>query len=86
MGSDDFEIATIRQSISDDWRALASGELTGEQRKARREHLEMSVEALRNLVQRSRLAKKSAKLREIEEWDEKFIYKKIRGNGDGRRN
>ena len=75
MDSDDIEIETIRQAISEDWRALASGELTGEQRRARREHLEMNVDALRNLVQRSRLAKKAAKLRQIVDWDEKFSYK-----------
>jgi len=75
MDSDEFEIETIRQAISEDWRALASGELTAEQRRARCEHLEMNVDALRNLVQRSRLAKKAAKLRQIVDWDEKFSYK-----------
>ena len=75
MDSDDIEIETIRQAISEDWRALASDELTGEQRRVRREHLGMNVDALRNLVQRSRLAKKVAKLRQIVDWDEKFSYK-----------
>jgi hypothetical protein len=58
---DEFEIQTIRDAISEDWSALASGKLTAEQRKARREHLEMNICALLDLVERSRLAKQRAK-------------------------
>jgi hypothetical protein len=61
MHPDEFEVQTIRDAISEDWSALASGKLTAEQRKARREHLEMNISALLDLVERSRLAKQRAK-------------------------
>ena len=65
MSSDDFQLRTIREAISQDWMTLASNNISAEQRKAVREHLEMNVSALRDLVQRSRLAKQSAKLRGV---------------------
>jgi hypothetical protein len=68
MDSDEFEIQAIRASIDQDWSELASGKLTAEQRKARREHLEMNVDALRDLVQRSQLAKQRAKLQQKDDW------------------
>ena len=61
MHPDESELQKIREAISEDWNALASGKLTAEQRKARREHLEMNVCALIDLVERSRLAKQRAK-------------------------
>jgi hypothetical protein len=61
MHPDEFELQKIRDAISEDWSALASGKLTAEQRKARREHLEMNVCALLDLVEGSRLKKRRAK-------------------------
>jgi hypothetical protein len=60
MHPDEFEVQAIRDAISEDWSALASGKLTAEQRKARREHLDMNIRALLDLVERSRLAKQRA--------------------------
>lgn len=47
---DDFEIRLIREAISQDWSELASKNLTAEQRKAVRDHLDMNICALRDLV------------------------------------
>jgi hypothetical protein len=63
MRFDDFEIQTIREAISQDWSTLASKNLSAEQRRAVREHLEMNVSALRDLVERNRIAKQKARLR-----------------------
>ena len=62
MRFDDFEIKTIREAISQDWSTLASRNSSAEQRKAVREHLEMNVRALRDLVERNRIAKQKARL------------------------
>ena len=59
--SDDFEIRTIREAISQDWRTLALNNLTGEQRKAVRDHLDMNICALRDLIQGAALRERRRK-------------------------
>jgi hypothetical protein len=59
--SDDFEIRTIRDAISQDWRTLALNNLTGEQRKAVRDHLDMNICALRDLIQGAALPERRRK-------------------------
>jgi len=52
-GPHDFEIRMTREAISQDWSALASNNLTAEQRRALRDHLDMNISALRDLVHRT---------------------------------
>ena len=67
MQSDDFEIRTIRQAIAEDWSTLASNNLSAERRRAVREHLEINVSALRDFLERNRIEKQKAKLRQSAE-------------------
>ena len=53
--SHEWQIQTVREAISQDWIRLATKNLTPQQRKAVREHLEMNVAALRELIQRNHL-------------------------------
>lgn len=48
----DWEIGQLRKEISDDWATLASKTLPADKREAFREHLQMSVSALQELVTR----------------------------------
>ena len=52
----EWQIQTVREAISQDWIRLATKNLTPEQRKAVREHLEMNVAALRELIQRNQVS------------------------------
>jgi Na+/phosphate symporter len=51
----EWQIQTVREAISQDWIRLAQKNLTSEQRKAVREHLEMNVAALRELTQHNQV-------------------------------
>jgi len=53
--SHEWQIQMVREAISQDWIRLATKNLTSEQRKAVREHLEMNVAPLRDLTQRKQL-------------------------------
>jgi hypothetical protein len=50
----EWKIQNIRDAISEDWIRLAAKDLKPEERKAVREHLEMNVAALRDLIERNR--------------------------------
>jgi hypothetical protein len=63
LHSDDFEIHMIREAISQDWSNLASKNLSATQRKTVREHLEMNVNALCDLVERNQLARQKRSYR-----------------------
>jgi len=49
----DWKIALVREDIGRDWAQLASKDLNFEQRKAIREHLQMNIASLRQLVEQS---------------------------------
>lgn len=53
----EWKIQEVREAISQDWNQLASKNLTREQRRALREHLEMNLATLRHLIERNQLAK-----------------------------
>jgi DNA-binding GntR family transcriptional regulator len=53
--SQEWQIQTVREAISQDWISLATKNLTSEQRKAVREHLEMNVAALRELTKHNQV-------------------------------
>ncbi len=59
----EWEIRTLREAIAQDWARLAANNLTLEQRRALRDHLDMSITALREMVSRNRLASQTAKIR-----------------------
>jgi hypothetical protein len=58
----EWKINNIRESISLDWKNLATRNLTADQRKAIREHLNMCNSALKDLVERNRAASQKSKL------------------------
>jgi len=58
----DWEINSLRESIHLDWTTLASKDLTADQRKAFRQHLEICVSSLKDLVERNRFASQNIKL------------------------
>ena len=60
---DEGKIRSVREAISQDWSKLAEKNLTSGQRKAIREHLDIRVTELQNLVGRDRGAKLRNKLR-----------------------
>jgi hypothetical protein len=66
MNSDEerinWEIDTVRRAISIDWKHLATKNLTADQRKAIREHLNICNSTLKDLVERNRAASRKAKL------------------------
>ena len=62
-----WEISQVREAISCDWANLAVKELTSDQRRAIREHLEMNIAALRDLVTRDRLASRTARLQRVQD-------------------
>ena len=49
----DWKIALVREDIGRDWAELASKDLNFEQRKVIREHLQMNIASLRQLVEQS---------------------------------
>jgi len=49
---DEWKIASVRAAISEDWIRLAERNLTTDQRRAVREHLDMNIAKLRDLVGR----------------------------------
>jgi hypothetical protein len=51
-----WKINNVRESISLDWKNLATKNLTADQRKAIKEHLNICNSTLRDLVERSRSA------------------------------
>jgi hypothetical protein len=53
--SHEWQVQTVREAISQDWIRLATKNLTSEQRKAVRDHLEMNVAALRELTKHSQV-------------------------------
>jgi hypothetical protein len=57
-----WRIDNLRESISLDWKNLATKNLTADQRKAIREHLNICNSTLRDLVERSRSASQKSKL------------------------
>ena len=57
-----WKIDNVRESISPDWKNLATKNLTTDQRKAIREHLNICNSALKDLVERNRAASQKAKL------------------------
>jgi hypothetical protein len=57
-----WKIDNIRESISLDWKNLATRNLTADQRKAIREHLNICNSALKDLVDRNRSASQKSKL------------------------
>lgn len=52
---DEWKIQTIRKAISEDWILLSAKELTREERRAIRDHLELNTAALRDLIQQTHL-------------------------------
>ena len=60
---DEWKIRSVRDAISEDWSKLADKNLTPSQRKAVREHLDIHVTELRDLVGRNRDARLRNKLR-----------------------
>ena len=62
----DWEFLIVREAISRDWASLASNDLSAEQRRAVREHLTVHVTALRELVERHRLALQSMKANRLQ--------------------
>lgn len=63
----DWELRHIRDAIASDWNALASGKLGPNQRKSVRDHLDMNLEALRELKARTRATLRSEKTRRLRE-------------------
>ena len=57
-----WKINNVRESISLDWKNLATKNLTVDQRKAIREHLNICNSTLRDLVERNRAASQKSKL------------------------
>jgi hypothetical protein len=57
-----WKINNVRESISLDWKHLATKNLTADQRKAIREHLNICHSTLKDLVERSRSASQKSKL------------------------
>jgi hypothetical protein len=57
-----WKIDNVRESISLDWKNLATKNLTADQRSAIREHLNICNSTLRDLVERNRAASQKAKL------------------------
>jgi len=57
-----WKIDNVREAISLDWKHLATKNLTAEQRKAIREHLNICNSTLKDLVERNRAASRKAKL------------------------
>jgi hypothetical protein len=66
MSTDEQELAwkinRVREEIGLDWRNLATKNLTADQRKAIREHLNICASTLKDLVERSRFASQKLKL------------------------
>ena len=60
---DQGKIRSVRQAISQDWSKLAEKKLTPGQRKAIREHLDINLAQLQDLVGHNRDAKRRNKLR-----------------------
>ena len=50
----EWKIHSVREAISEDWSKLAAKDLTPSERKAIREHLDMNIAELRDLVRSSR--------------------------------
>jgi hypothetical protein len=57
----DWEIQIVREAISRDWADLASNNLSTEERRAIREHLNIHVIALQELAERHHLALQNVK-------------------------
>jgi hypothetical protein len=60
-----WKIDNVREAISLDWKNLASKNLSADQRKAIREHLNIcndSLKTLKDLVERNRAASQKSKL------------------------
>ena len=57
-----WKIDNVRESIGLDWKNLATKNLTADQRKAIREHLNICNSTLKDLVERNRAASEKAKL------------------------
>jgi hypothetical protein len=57
-----WKINNVRESISLDWKHLATKNLTADRRNAIREHLSICNSTLRDLVERNRAASQKAKL------------------------
>ena len=57
-----WKIDNVRESISLDWKNLATKNLTADRRKAIREHLNICNSTLKDLVERNRAASQKAKL------------------------
>ena len=66
MSTDEQELTwklnNVRESISLDWKNLATKNLTADQRSAIRDHLNICNSTLRDLVERNRAASQKAKL------------------------
>jgi hypothetical protein len=66
MSTDEQELAwkinNVRETISLDWKHLATKNLTADQRSAIRDHLNICNSTLRDLVERNRAASQKAKL------------------------
>jgi hypothetical protein len=61
-----WELSSVREAISHAWANLATNKLTSDQRKALREHLEMNISALQDLITRNRLALQTARVRRLQ--------------------
>jgi len=57
-----WKIDNVRESISLDWKNLATNNMTADQRKAIREHLNICNSTLKDLVERNRAASQKSKL------------------------
>lgn len=57
-----WKIDNVRESIGLDWKNLATRNLTADQRKAIREHLNICNSALKDLVERNQTASQKSKL------------------------
>ena len=57
-----WKIDNVRESISLDWKNLATKNLTADRRKAIREHINICNSTLKDLVERSRSASQNSKL------------------------
>jgi hypothetical protein len=57
-----WKIDNVRESISLDWKNLATKNFTADQRKAIREHLNICNSTLKDLVERNRAASQKTKL------------------------
>lgn len=54
-----WEIGDLRQSIANDWKALASEDLDSDTRRHVREHLQICTTALKNLREREQSPSKA---------------------------